>query len=317
VVLASLLLNQFASVYEFYTDSSIYSSSIEIQYETNRSEEAMLEGMVREESYRAMGFFDNSLKLASLLCMTLPFAMFLSVYGANTLTRVFAALSVAMAIPTAFFTGSRTAIGIMIIIFGWYMYRLVSRGMSRIGRRTLFTCSLPLAAIFIVTATSGIIDEILFGDIYARSTDARWTQFITVPIFIAEYPMFGRGYARNIGEVISMATLDSFYLRITLEGGVVALLALAVFLFRGSRILFPLSKTDHGDFDTSLAKALRVSTGISAILMIVFSLAYVRMYVFMAVAIAVVLHSLCSKNNATGPITDAGPTLPQSQPVKQ
>ncbi|MDP6415207.1 MAG: hypothetical protein QGG54_09320, partial [Gammaproteobacteria bacterium] len=40
VVLASLLLNQFASVYEFYTDSSIYSSSIEIQYETNRSEEA-------------------------------------------------------------------------------------------------------------------------------------------------------------------------------------------------------------------------------------------------------------------------------------
>jgi hypothetical protein len=297
LVLVSLLANQFASVYEFYSDGSIYPASIEIQYETTRTEDAMLEGKSREERYRTMGFFDNPLKLAGLLCLFLPLAMFLSVHATSLMTRLFATMSVAMALPTALFTGSRAAIGATVAIFSWYLYRTISRNMSRIGRRALFSASFVLVAIVIYIIASGLIEAILFGEEYQRSTEARWTQFITVPLYVAEYPVFGRGYARNIAEIVGMYTLDSFYLRIALEGGIVALIAFILYLFRASRLLSPISRVDIVNFDTSLAKALRVSIGTCAILMTIFSFAYLRMYVFVVVAVAIVLHSLYKEAN--------------------
>lgn len=313
IVLVSLLANQLASVYEFFTEGSIYPADIQLQYETIRTEEQMLEGRMREERYRAMGFFDNSLKLAALLCLTLPFSMFLTVYGANAMTRLFAVVSVALAIPTALFTGSRAALGAMLIIFGWSLYRKISQGMGRITRRAFITFSTAIAAALIYVVASGALEAMLFGEDYARSTTARWTQFITVPLFVAEYPVFGRGYARNIAEIVGMVTLDSFYLRMALEGGMVTLVALAVFLFRGSRIILPLSKINRADFDADLARALRISIGISALLMTVFSFAYVRMYVFMAVAIALSLHSLYTGKDKPAEETSRSPSLASGQ----
>ncbi|MBS93694.1 MAG: hypothetical protein CL799_04540, partial [Chromatiales bacterium] len=72
---------------------------------------------------------------------------------------------------------------------------------------------------------------------------------------------------------------------------------------------------DIVNFDTSLAKALRVSIGTCAILMTIFSFAYIRMYIFIVAAVAVVLHSLYTEANKRVPSPEVDPLMPERRAV--
>ena len=306
LILVSLLFNQLISIYEFSTQSTIFPESIALQYDTGSKGEELLEGRVRDEAYRAMGIFDNPLKLSAFLGMMLPLSVFLMGCARTTLMRVLAGTSVVLALPTAFFAGSRAALGIVLLVFCWYAYQWLAEGMSRAGRRFLAFCGVVVGGGLLLGVGSGLIQEFLFGDAYARSTEARFIAYATVPLLLLDSPIFGFGYSRNIVEALNLGALDPFYLRLALEGGVVSLIAFLVILSGAFRVLRPAALQNESAFDRDLARSLRLAFAVIGLLAIVLTISYVRMYFFLFVGLAMVLmhlwrHDLSSSDAGRAP----------------
>jgi len=201
---------------------------------------------------------------------------------------------VILAVPVAWFSGSRAGLGAVALVFGWQLYVWLGAGVTPIVRKFLLFCGLGLAAVIIYTFADQLMQEVLFGDAYARSTEARFDAYLTVPLLLLESPWFGFGYARNIVEQLELGALDPFYLRLALEGGIVSVTAFVVFIVRALAITVVKVDIDSWAVDISLARAIRISITIAALLALMLTLSYVRMYVFLFAGLAVVLTGLHS-----------------------
>ena len=133
LVSITLLINQLVAVFEFSAGRSLFPANLEIQYATNDATK-LAEGSIRAGYFRSKGFFDNPLKLAGFLCLTIPVSIALARTSRFLVVRVLATATVVLAIPTAIFTGSRTAIAVTLMIFVWYAYAHVSRRFGPNGR---------------------------------------------------------------------------------------------------------------------------------------------------------------------------------------
>ncbi len=302
LVMISLLFNQLLSIYEYLAQQPIFPAGLTVSYEIGGRGDAVLEGRTRNETFRAMGVFDNPLKLAMLLSISLPLVLLLAGCAKTTLIRLLAWLSVILALPTAWFTGSRAALGAVCLVLGWQIYRTVVARLQGTGRRVAIVCgvlaSFALAALF----ADDIMRELLFGDSYARSTEARFLAYVTAPLALLESPLFGFGYSRNIAETLELGALDPFYMLLALEGGAVALLAFLVFLIGVIRMLGSTFDATQPAADVALARALRFSLIVTLLLGIILTLSYIRMYLFLYAGLAMVLMELCWQD-ATVPST--------------
>ncbi len=307
LVMASLFFNQLVSVYEFIAQEPIFPEGLSLRYEVGGRGEEVLAGRVRDSAFRAMGIFDNPLKLTALLGMALPLVIYLARCGTNMLTRVVSAASVVLALPTAFFSGSRAAIGVVLLVFAWYVYLWVTRRMSAWGRRLVATAGVLCAVAVVALFADELLNELLFGDAYARSTEARFRAYVTVPLLLIEAPLFGFGYARNIVETLDLGALDPFYLRLALEGGVVSLVGFIAFMVAVARLLGPVTaggNSPDATADAALARALRVSLAVIALLALLLTLSYVRMYLFLFAGVAMVLLDLWLRDQQPATIAD-------------
>ncbi len=294
VLMLSLLFNQLIATYEFVTQQPIFPADLGLLYDAGIRGEAVLEGRMRDSVFRVMGIFDNPLKLAVFLSMLLPFAVFLTVSATKDWVKTFAAAAVILALPVAWFTGSRAGIGGVILVFGWQLYFWLGARMTAWARKLLLVCGFGFAAFLAYAFAGQLIQELLFGDAYARSTQARFDAYVTVPLLLAESPWFGFGYARNIVEQLDLGSLDPFYMRLALEGGIVSVTAFVVFIVRAISIPAAIVTGESLAVDVSLARAIRMSLTIAALLALILTLAYTRMYVFLFAGLAVALTGLYS-----------------------
>ncbi len=292
IVVLSLLITQLLTTIEFIQGAPLIPTYLNLQFETVRDAPDLLDGRSREGIYRSMALFDNPLKLAGFLCLILPFAGSLFTIGLNTITRSIAVMVIVMALPTAIFCGSRTAIGTLFLMTIWYFYLYVSRGLSPAGRRFLALCAGGLGVLIIFAAISGLLESLLFGSAYSRSTESRYFQFILVPLELVASPLFGFGFSRNIIEVVSMHSLDSFLLQMALEGGIVSLLALLTMFYQAGRLLAAVKNSVTDKWFFSTASSLQISLAVGVFIGLVLSLSSIRMYLFMAVGLTITLHSL-------------------------
>lgn len=304
LVMLSLLFNQLISVYEYLAQETIFPADLSLRYEVGGRGDAVLAGRIRDQSFRAMGIFDNPLKLTALLGMALPLVVYLAGNATTLLVRVLAGAAVFLALPTAYFSGSRAALGVVLLVFAWYAYRLISKNMTTAGQWIVALCGAVAGVAILGLFADELIRELLFGDAYARSTEARVAAYLSVPLLLLEAPLFGFGYARNIVETLELGALDPFYLRLALEGGAVSLLAFITFLVASVRMLGPV-KTGAADItDVRLAQALRLSLAVAALLALLLTLSYVRMYLFLFAGLAMVLFELYRQEQSSASSVD-------------
>jgi hypothetical protein len=292
VLMLSLLFNQLIASYEFITQQPIFPADLGLLYDAGSRGEAVLEGRVRDSAFRAMGVFDNPLKLAVFLGMLLPFAVFLLVWARKDLMRLLAAVVVILAVPVVWFSGSRAGMGAVALVFGWQLYAWLGAGMSALTKKLFLMCGFGLSAVLVYAFAGQLMQEILFGDAYARSTEARFDAYLTVPLLLMESPWFGFGYARNIVEQLDLGALDPFYLRLALEGGAVSLAAFIVFIVRVLQISVSTCNSALSESDIALSRAIGISIVVAALLALILTLSYVRMYVFLFAGLAVALAAM-------------------------
>lgn len=288
ILVTSLLISQLAATVEFFQAQTLFPQDIDIQYETQYSDEALLEGRSRDDIYRARAFFDNPLELAGLIILLLPLAI-ANMRIAPTLTqRAMSCLAIFLAVPVAVFTGSRTAMGCSLGIIAWYLYTAVSKGMSRMGKLFLAFSVGGLGVVAIASLGSGLVERSLFTGRSGTSAAYRVIQYGLSAEALTESPVFGFGFARNIGDIVNIIPLDSFYLRMTLEGGIAALISLfMVYYFCFSILKTPIADTSAKYFK-SFNMALRVSLTVSAIAALVLSFPSDRLYLYLIMGLCVV-----------------------------
>jgi hypothetical protein len=306
VLMLSLLFNQLIASYEFIAQQPVFPADLGLLYDAGSRGEAVLEGRIRDSVFRAMGAFDNPLKLAVFLSMLLPFAVFLMRWATKDLVKVLAAAVIFLAVPVAWFSGSRAGLGAVALVFGWQLYVWLGAGMTALARKLLLVCGAGIVAFLAYAFAGQLMQELLFGEAYARSTAARFDAYLTVPLLLLESPWFGFGYARNIVEQLDLGALDPFYLRLALEGGIVSVTAFLVFIVRALAIAVVKVDIESFAVDISLARAIRISITIAAILALMLTLSYVRMYIFLFAGLAVVLTGLHSPELTGAKPQDSG-----------
>ncbi len=312
LIMVSLFINQLTATYEFSIGESIFPATMDLQYEDIQDDEDLLEGKTRANTYRAMGFFDNPLELAGLLCLGLPLALSLAATSNKHLIRVLGLFCVMLAVPTALFTGSRAALGMTLLVLVWYLYQFVSRGLGGKARFFLAVVGVVFALGGVLSAATGLLEALLFGEGYASSTSYRVFQYIYGYEALQDSPLFGFGYARNIGDVVDIRPLDSFYLRMLLEGGIVAFVAVLALLVKTMRVAGAIRRQTRPNVDHSLAHAIGVSMTVALIVMLVLSLPADRLYVFLLMGLAVVLLEMPAqdergRSNTAGAIKSVAP----------
>ena len=291
LVAASFFLNQLVALMEFSTGEAISSGIVDIQYQTEE-ESKLTEGSVRAGYFRSRGFFDNPLKLAGFLCMTLPVLVALIRTSRIFLVRLMAATAIAMTPFTAVFTGSRTAVAVLALIILWYAYANFAKRLSRLSRGFMNGLAAAAAVGVLVLVASGAAESLFFGAEYARSTESRVFQFVRVPMALAASPLFGFGFARNIIDMLDIGHVDSFFLHTALEGGLVALLASIYVMYRAIRLLLHVARAPSEPVIGIIAGNVAVSIGSAFVLGLVLSLSDIRFYLFLSIGIAIVLDHL-------------------------
>ncbi|MDP6653021.1 MAG: O-antigen ligase family protein, partial [Gammaproteobacteria bacterium] len=262
--------------------------TLDLQYKQARSAEDILTGSIRGGNFRAMGVFDSSNALGGLIAAILPFAFISLQAFYSTFRAVLSATVILLAVPSAVFTGSRTSIGFTLVIIAWYVYRYIARGLNKGGRNLLLAFFIFLGLLAILPFLGDIIETILFGD-YEGSTMARYLQYGYTFVALTESPFFGYGYARSISEIVNIKPLDSYYMRMALEGGLVAI-ACVFYSMRKAYVLagsFAARSTDK--VVLAAAQAMRVVLVTFSFSMAVQSMPQIRLYSFLTIGLVMAI----------------------------
>jgi hypothetical protein len=232
--------------------------------------EGVFEGFVRDGRYRAQSFFDNPLSFAEFLLYTS--VMFLFLFRKTNARNgwAYAIVGVLMLMAT-FATGARFAFVVVVIIFSSYIIFRVFKTVSVTAQKVLILSSL-MAILVAVFSLSAILEDIenyidLFSFLIVDDVSSlpslisRANQWIAIPAEVTSNQflgILGEGYRSDLIERIDIR-LDSYYFRLLIEGGWLAvaafllvyskaMLSCAIFSRSRARILSKLSVSDAAFF---------------------------------------------------------------------
>jgi hypothetical protein len=287
---ASVIVNELVTCIEFFIQGSIYPDSLNLDFETARSSEKMIEGGSRYGSYRVMGLFDSTLKLMALGCLALPIFWHLAKNARLPNERIIFYSALAFLPLMILMTGSRTGMIVMVFVILCYLTPIIINSFSGIMRVVIIsTISLLIIAVLYASLDS-LLNSFLFGSGTGKSTASRVFQYVYGWELLLQSPIFGYGYARNIVDVIEIQTIDSYYLRVLMEGGAVALVSLLA-LFRSTFLLLGRVKLNaDNESDKQLAAGLQITLAVLAVTMLVINMGTISLYVFVICGSAIVLN---------------------------
>lgn len=230
-IVSSLFVCEILSVLEFFKQAPLLLGIYEIEVVHNDEVEL---GTARDDAYRTQAFFDNPLLFAEFVSFSWPLAWFLSRNAESKTLRPVFWLSLLMAPVTLYFIGAR---GGWLVSGLTFLYLMFFYFWHRIDRFLRMVAGL-FASVGVVSAVIFVIAVLVSPDQYFDSYDTggrsslyRIEQYFTVAEEVAKNP-FGFGAHRNYeGELEFLLTLDSYWLRLLLEGGFLELLAFASFFF--------------------------------------------------------------------------------------
>ena len=305
VIVLSMFPNELAAIVETLIQRSIFPASLTVDFETARDAESLITGSARFGFYRVMGFFDSSLKLMAVAIAIFPLAVHLAQKADSELTRRLMAF-IAFMIPVCIvLTGSRTGLMILLLMLAFYGYHYVRRRFGPLDAFLLMSVMVLIGTVALFLLFDDIVNNFLFGKVGGKSSASRVLQYLfSWPLFL-DSPWLGYGYARNIVDVIEINRIDGYYLRIALEGGVVALGCLAWIYWRSIRTLTIL----HQLGDPGAAQALKLALYMLAIMMLALNMGTGSFYVYLYAAITVAMKRIVLAEHAAGSAVPAGRTV--------
>jgi hypothetical protein len=195
--------------------------------------------------YRSHSTFSTPLGMAEFLSLTMPFIFHYLITSPNRNVRIAAGLSAPFLLAVIFISGSRVGVigfGLSVIIYGlvWAVQRWRRRRGDLLAASVVFAYPLLMAGAFAASIFVGRIHKAVWGGgAQQASTQARVTQMhMGIPKIIS-HPL-GHGVGTG-GDVLGyfdpsgIQTIDSYYLLIALEYGVIGfviyygILAIAVY----------------------------------------------------------------------------------------
>jgi len=289
VIAMSIFFNELVTIYEFISQGSIFPTSLQLAFETSNPENRLTQGGTRYGMYRVMGVFDNSLKLMAIFCITLPMVLFMARNTVERNQRVILIITLIMIPVVLFWTGSRTGLALLLMVALVYLYSYVTTRLSRIeGTFVLLVTALMLFVVAYFTVEP-LIRSFIFGGEGGKSSMNRIIQYILSWNLLLESPWFGYGFARNIVDVIEIKSMDGYYLRTVMEGGVVALSSLiAVFVVTFSN-LNKVKRLAANQLDRELAFTLQISMLVIITMMLAINMGTSSFYGYLIVGLAVLL----------------------------
>jgi len=292
VIALSLAPNQIAVFIETVMQKSIFPASLQIDFETSRSAEIMLEGSERFGLYRVMGTFDSSLMLMEVTTIILPLVIYFAIHSAEQKWRILMGIIAAIAPITIFLTGSRTGVMLLAVTASFYGYRFCLKRFGKTEGTLLLLFLATAVGVFLYFNIQSMIQNFLLSGGAGYSTASRVFQYVFSWPLILESPYYGYGYARNIVDVIDLKSLDGYYLRIVLEGGIISLFSLFAIQFKTWRSLASVRGRPISSDDRELAISLQTSVALIAIMMLALNMSVSFFYAFLFAGVAVQMKNL-------------------------
>ncbi len=233
VLIASFLICEILSIVEFFKQAPLLTGLINIDVQGT---DKITEGMIRDNLHRAAALFDNPLLLSNFVCLTWPFSWYLYQNANSRKLRRIAFLSLLLVPSTLFFVASRA--GWIILTLTAFSMMLIS-SWKRLGNllRRLISISIFIILIVILYLVFDVFqspaDYFDSDENSGISAMERINQYMIVADAFTEHPLIGYGMQRNIaGDLSFLEHMDSFWLKLIVEGGL-----LAVFLFANLFVL--------------------------------------------------------------------------------
>lgn len=217
----------------------------------DESVERILAGSMRSWTtrYRTQATFTTPLGLAEFIALSLPFVLHFTTSRFSQRIRAAAIVSIPVLLYGCYLTDAK--LGMVGCLAGILMYGFAVAFQNwRRNRQSLvaatFTFSYPagLCLVFAALMFVGRFRALILGDgSHANSTDARYTQYAMGFDKILQWP-FGYGIgmggdALGFGLHLGMVTIDTYYLSIALEYGVIGFIVyygmFAIAIFEGGR----------------------------------------------------------------------------------
>lgn len=196
----------------------------------------ILQGQFRADGYRVQGSWSVSLVYAEFLVLMLPFALHAAIEGRSKFMRLTGLITALAILPGQFLSGSRLGMVGTIVVFLVLMtiyiirvWKADKRGMHGPLALMMLPIALTLFAAAFV-ASPRLQTMTLGGGQHQASNDGRYEQArMAVPRVIAR-PLFGHGIgqgAEALGyrNLAGTLTIDSYFLNIILEVGIVGFIA--------------------------------------------------------------------------------------------
>jgi len=203
----------------------------------------LTEGVIRIRDrsgvYRAQGFFDNPLLLSEFAVYSLPLALY-TFNNTSALMQKISFLSIIIIIYLIYSSGSRSGIICFIIVIISFFTIYKWNYFDKLTKR-LFVFLITLVFLYVVFFSSGILlaliqeariaEFYLINDAARVSTLGRALQYFEVYNALVERPLTGFGVLQNFSNELSeIHRIDSYFLRVGLEAGVLGVILFAAFL---------------------------------------------------------------------------------------
>lgn len=253
VVAASLLLCELVVLIEYAVEHNLLQNIVTVEVSTVG--EQVLSGFDRDGRYRTMGLFDNPLSLSEFVVIGAIFS-----YGAYCFQSLkwLPCLSMLLATPVVFFTGSRSGILLLCIILIVLGYLIVVKYLPSLRLIARLALAPALVGVFVVVFFSinnpdEFIDaaSFLWGGDSSSNTSAmyRLLQYPLIFTAILDNPLFGYGLKNRFIQVFE-TPLDNYYMRVLIESGFIGLSALLI------QIIFVAKFVISGEYLSQLHPAL-------------------------------------------------------------
>ena len=221
----------------------------------------ILSGIVRAAlgEHRVQGKFTTPLSFAEFLALVMPFLIHFMIAGRGYIERIAAGVTIPLVIFIIITTDSRLGvIGLILTVLGYLFFWALNRW--RRERKSIFApfivIGYPVLSGFLLLSSFyvGRVRNAVWGSgAYQASNDARETQLADGLAIIARQP-WGNGIGRaaeTLGytDLEGFLTIDSYYLSIALEVGVLGFIAyygaFLLAIWQGTRVSLEASENEQ------------------------------------------------------------------------
>lgn len=249
VMVAGLFLSGVVTIAENIKGAPILQGVVDVSVDTAGRD--TLAGRERDGSYRSQALFDNPLSLAEYVCLMIPLAFF-AIRSSRDKYRIIYLGAIAFVPFMLWAIYSRS--GLLVALLGVFVF-LLCLTWARVSWFSRFAIISTVSVIVLIIIYQGvniIIDPASYfssdeqGGISALERAAQYSVVITG---IEQSPVIGFGLTQNYANDIDFLNhLDNYWLRLLLEGGVLALLLFGYSVIKVIRVsIYYLSRSNNAN----------------------------------------------------------------------